>query len=513
MDRNKFKYHFQLFDWPKWASGKERAYTDWEVFLNKINVIKVIDTRITVPRLRLEVYPDFVKEHLLLLEDFDEHILRLIYYYERKIVNERTVRLAYILISLSLLLLVPILVAFIQESTQSVPAQITAMFTGFFALYQGVSKWLESRNVIGTYWQTKSNLMSRLLSIESKWSYAYGPEDTWQEEDLIKLRDDLRLAVRFGLDCAKTEKQIFFDNYSYPQFNILGTILGTRSQIQELFKREETVVESPQGIVKVTNPRVKLAQLTEIADKPTQDRTSETSTSDPSGGAVARNQVAKISPPFMWILDNGHGKNQRGKKSPFFDDGTRLEEWEFNRDIVARMIEKLQAENINFLNLVPETEVGSFLTKRINRANEFKLTQKLPCIYLSIHSNANGNGVEWDSKRARGVETWYYPGSFEGLKLASAFQRELIFALSWKDRGIRSHAKGHPKLFRVLKETKMPAVLTESGFYTDKEEATLLMKPEIRQRIADAHVAAILKIEKEGLENILDYKKKRNIPI
>ena len=34
------------------------------------------------------------------------------------------------------------------------------------------------------------------------------------------------------------------------------------------------------------------------------------------------------------ILDNGHGKETKGKRSPKWDDGTQLFEWEFNRAIV-----------------------------------------------------------------------------------------------------------------------------------------------------------------------------------
>ena len=48
--------------------------------------------------------------------------------------------------------------------------------------------------------------------------------------------------------------------------------------------------------------------------------------------------------------------------------------------------------------------------------------------------------------------------------------------------------KSYPgsKQFYVLRNTNMPAVLTENGFYTNKEECALLMKSEIRQKIADA---------------------------
>lgn len=275
------KYYYQLFEWPKWTSAKTRKFADWEVFLNKINLIKSIKEDLS-PTYRLENYPDFVRENLILLEDFDEHILGNISYYTKKIVRERTTRLAWILVSLSLLLLVPIGVAQIQKNSASVPASISAMLTGFFALYQGVSKYLEKRNVIGTYWQTKSNLLSRLLSIESKWRYSHSVDgtDIWTPEKLEELRVQLQEAVTFGLDCAKTEKQLFFENYNYPQFNILGSILGVRGQLQQLLQRQEGIDYSrgsdrSGSAPPVKNPRTKLAELTEKADEPTQKRNAE----------------------------------------------------------------------------------------------------------------------------------------------------------------------------------------------------------------------------------------------
>ena len=41
----------------------------------------------------------------------------------------------------------------------------------------------------------------------------------------------------------------------------------------------------------------------------------------------------------MVILDPGHGFNTEGKRSPVWEDGTQLFEWEFNRDI-ARAVKR-----------------------------------------------------------------------------------------------------------------------------------------------------------------------------
>jgi len=45
----------------------------------------------------------------------------------------------------------------------------------------------------------------------------------------------------------------------------------------------------------------------------------------------------------------------------------------------------------------------------------------------------------------------------------------------------------------------MPAILTENGFYTNKKQMREMNSQEGRQKIAEAHINAILEIENKGL--------------
>ena len=47
------------------------------------------------------------------------------------------------------------------------------------------------------------------------------------------------------------------------------------------------------------------------------------------------------------ILDNGHGIETPGKRSPIWKDGTQLFEWEFNRDVVRHIASKLTAQRVD----------------------------------------------------------------------------------------------------------------------------------------------------------------------
>jgi N-acetylmuramoyl-L-alanine amidase len=205
-------------------------------------------------------------------------------------------------------------------------------------------------------------------------------------------------------------------------------------------------------------------------------------------------EVPKHNAKYLWCLDNGHGKFTAGKRSPKFEDGTKFYEYEFNRDIVKKVSEQLTAKGVQFFNVVPEVDTDNFLKGRVDRANAFQ--SDLPKLFVSIHSNAARaeSSEHWAVPGAKGMETWYYTGSSRGRKLASIFQKHMVNYTGMVNRGLKSTKKLY-----VIKNTKMTAALTENGFYNHQGEAQELMKDEVRQSIADAHVAAIMEIEKDGL--------------
>jgi N-acetylmuramoyl-L-alanine amidase len=202
-------------------------------------------------------------------------------------------------------------------------------------------------------------------------------------------------------------------------------------------------------------------------------------------------------PRYLWCLDAGHGKRTAGKRSPIFDDGTtQFLEYEFNRDIIARMKDQLDKKGVRYFITVPEVDIDDFLQGRVDRANSKQ--SDIPKIFVSIHANAAParTANDWAADSIRGIETWYFHGSKTGQKIASIFQRHLIGKTGFVNRHLKSRPDGQ---FFVLRRTNMPAILTENGFYNNRIEAAELMKPGIRQKIADAHVDAILEIERDGL--------------
>ena len=94
------------------------------------------------------------------------------------------------------------------------------------------------------------------------------------------------------------------------------------------------------------------------------------------------------------ILDNGHGEETAGKRSPVWGDGSQLFEWEFNRDIVRRIAAMLKADGVKFEILVPE-ETDVSLPERCRRANVIHADCGNNAVLFSVHGNAGG-GTGWE---------------------------------------------------------------------------------------------------------------------
>lgn len=182
--------------------------------------------------------------------------------------------------------------------------------------------------------------------------------------------------------------------------------------------------------------------------------------------------------PKVVCLDPGHGVNTPGKRSP---DGT-LREYEFAGDVAARAKRLLEAHGLKVVLTRPCTADAKdvSLSKRVQVANDAGAA-----VFVSIHSNAHGNGNEWTN--GRGYETYVYAYGGQAEKLARRLvdeaQRLIVpFGVPLRNPTVKAEA------FYVLKYTRMPAVLIEHAFHTNKEECALLKRDDFRQACAE-HIA------------------------
>ena len=188
------------------------------------------------------------------------------------------------------------------------------------------------------------------------------------------------------------------------------------------------------------------------------------------------------------LIDNGHGVNTPGKRSP---DGL-LREYEFNRTIAVGILEHLALRDIDAELVVPELEDIS-LIERCRRVNEASLIFGVEnTILISIHANAAGNGSQW--MNATGWCAYTSPGETEADKIAKYLYRAARHYLP--GHKIRSdHSDGDPDFeapFYLLKHTYCPAVLTENLFMDAYPDYQFLMSNAGKRSIVNLHVKGII---------------------
>lgn len=173
------------------------------------------------------------------------------------------------------------------------------------------------------------------------------------------------------------------------------------------------------------------------------------------------------------MLDAGHGPNTIGKRTP---DG-KMKEFEFNEAVAQFVKNELTGFELIIMNC-HDKKRDVPLKERTTLANKMGVDA-----FISIHANAYG--TTWNN--ASGIETFTYTNpSEQSVILAKLIQNPLCSITGRSNRGVKKAD------FAVVRDTRMPAVLVECGFMTNKHEAILLQSIEYRRRCAKAIAFAIL---------------------
>ncbi len=166
------------------------------------------------------------------------------------------------------------------------------------------------------------------------------------------------------------------------------------------------------------------------------------------------------------VIDAGHGGRDGGAV------WNGLIEKKLCLDVAKRLQAALQKKGLRTV-LTRSADSTVELSSRARKANQYSRS-----VFVSIHFNASRN------RTVTGLET--HCRSERGRTLARAIQRSLAARKLGVSRGIDWED------FKVLRETKMPAVLVECGFISNKSEARRCGSPAHRQALADAIAAGIL---------------------
>lgn len=170
---------------------------------------------------------------------------------------------------------------------------------------------------------------------------------------------------------------------------------------------------------------------------------------------------------YLIVVDAGHG----GK-----DPGALGVSGNHEKDYTLAVANK----TVELLKQFPEFQVVSTrstdvfleLSERVAIANDWDAD-----LFLSIHANSFSN------PKSGGTESFYYNANSK--EFAQLVHKHLQGATEFLDRGVKSSG------FYVIKHTKMPAVLTETGFLSNPMENSKLTSPAFQEKIAKSLVAAI----------------------
>lgn len=188
------------------------------------------------------------------------------------------------------------------------------------------------------------------------------------------------------------------------------------------------------------------------------------------------------------LIDNGHGSNTPGKRSP---DG-RFLEYKYTREIAAAVVQHLLYRGYDAQLLTPE-EYDVSLRARVERVNTWcrQLGRRNVCL-VSIHTNAAGNGKQWMS--ARGWSCYTSKGQTAGDRLATClYQAAELYLPGHKIR--RDLTDGDPDLeenFTLLHDTLCAAALSENLFHDNAADVAFLESYTGQQAIISLHVQGII---------------------
>ena len=234
-------------------------------------------------------------------------------------------------------------------------------------------------------------------------------------------------------------------------FGVFKLTKGAISIVQNISstKKETPTVVSPQA-----EEKTHLAETQQTKDEQKENE------------ALPTQSDTNIKKKYTVYIDAGHGGNDKGTIA---QDETTFEK-DITLKIATLIAKKLSKQDDVEAVLSRTTDVKVSLAERARDANKKNVD-----LFVSIHLNGQTGGND-----AVGLETYYTKLRDDGSdKLAQSIQETVTSYVEVRDRGVKT-AK-----FQVLQESKMPGVLIECGFLSNKEEAKKLSNTEYQEKLAE----------------------------
>jgi len=175
------------------------------------------------------------------------------------------------------------------------------------------------------------------------------------------------------------------------------------------------------------------------------------------------------------VVDAGHG----GKDGGCHAGGV----WEkhLTLAIATEVSAQLAAAGATVL-MTRKGDTYPTLDERCELANRNKAD-----FFISIHINSPGRGRASPS----GTQTYWRMNKPMSKLLAECVHRELLSATGMPNQGYKSDRVLYEGGLKVLRDTKMPAILVECGFLTHPKDRTKMQQKSYRQSAAGAIVKGL----------------------
>lgn len=220
---------------------------------------------------------------------------------------------------------------------------------------------------------------------------------------------------------------------------------------------------------------------------------------------------------MMVYIDAGHGGlhpvtgkyctfPQDGKEYTFVGKGfvkpLTIFEGVINRKIAWFFMELLTKNNIAFRQIHHDF-LDTRNIERCSKANGFAfqdIKNGYAPIYMSFHSNAFGMKAQGGGEAPKGLSFWTTKGTTESDKIANIWyeeaKKELKNTVTYR-HDLSDNDTDFEENFTVLLGTQTPAVLIENLFFTNKEDAILLLNEVYQKQTALIALKTVQRYEKE----------------
>ncbi len=354
--------------------------------------------------------------------------------------------------------------------------------------------------------------------------------------ELVKVFIDLKNESVFRLKPIKIDYIIDKVRFGQYKKDVARIVIDLKRNVRyKVLDRGKTVIISfkndikhkdeitPKEIIKkdINEHRAEKQQKTEtqgiasLNDKKEVNRPSDNNTVKTQGIASQSNGEKKKK--YIIIIDAGHGGKDPGAQSK----DKKTYEKDITLKVALKLAEKLKKNKNYKVIMTRRTDKYLTLDQRTDIANDNKGD-----IFISLHINALPN------KKFYGIETFYLniaadnyskrlesvenaenqkkitdlqfiladllkkANTKESIDLAGFIQSSLIFNLRRKYKKIKNLGVKNA-MFYVLLDTKMPSVLVELGFISNKEELKKLKNDKYQNRLAVSIVKGVDKFFKK----------------